>query len=300
MAARHGRAGGADARARDGGLDVDGRRAGDDGAAARPRRRCCDHEPRGAAGLAARRARRGAVLSDAELDDCVALLDELARFACERIVAERPSPEQIGTKTSAADWVTETDVAVERHVRAAVLERFPSHRVVGEELGAGGSDEPAATWYVDPVDGTTNFVHGLPWSSFSLAVSDEVGAAAGVVVDPYRREVLSAVRGRGAAVDGTRCRCSDATTITGGILLTELVAQSLWPGMGELMAACAAEGCVTRILGSNALTLASVGVVASSGGAEPVEGEALLCAAPGVAGALLELWRTHAGRVATS
>ncbi|HZT16970.1 MAG TPA: inositol monophosphatase family protein [Gaiellaceae bacterium] len=270
------------------------------------------------------------MLSDAELDDCVALLDELARFACERIVAERPSPEQIGTKTSAADWVTETDVAVERHVRAAVLERFPSHRVVGEELGAGGSDEPAATWYVDPVDGTTNFVHGLPWSSFSLAVSDEVGAAAGVVVDPYRREVLSAVRGRGAAVDGTRCRCSDATTITGGILLTELVAQSLWPGMGELMAACAAEGCVTRILGSNALTLASVGagravaavlgsygpldgmagtliareagarVVASSGGAEPVEGEALLCAAPGVAGALLELWRTHAGRVATS
>jgi len=260
------------------------------------------------------------VLSAAELDGCVALLDELARYACDRIVAERPAPDQIGTKSSAADWVTETDVAVERHVQAAVLDRFPAHRVVGEELGAAGGENAPARWYVDPVDGTTNFVHALPWSSFSLAVADEAGAAAGVVVDPYRREVLSAVRGRGAAIDGEPCRCSEATTLTGGILLTELVGQSVWPGTAELMAACAAEGCVTRILGSNALTLASVGagravaavlgsygpldgtagtliareagarVVARSGGGEPVEGEGLLCAAPGVAEALLALW----------
>ena len=113
-----------------------------------------------------------------ELEACAELVAELAAFAAGRIVGERPRPDQIGTKTSLADWVTETDLAVERHVRAAVLERFPAHRVVGEEFGESGSEEPAATWYVDPVDGTTNFVHALPWSSFSLCVADEEGPAA--------------------------------------------------------------------------------------------------------------------------
>jgi myo-inositol-1(or 4)-monophosphatase len=136
------------------------------------------------------------VLSDRDLDACAELVDEVAAFAVERIVAERPRLDQISTKSGPADWVTETDVAVERQVREAILARFPGHRVVGEELGETGADRPAATWYVDPIDGTTNFVHGLPWSSFSMAVVDEAGPAAAVVADPYRREVLSAIRGR--------------------------------------------------------------------------------------------------------
>lgn len=253
------------------------------------------------------------MLSDAELDACEALLDELAAFAIERIPAERPRPDQIATKTSAADWVTETDLAVERHVRVAVLERFPGHRVVGEEYGESGADEPAATWYVDPVDGTTNFVHGLPWSSFSLVVVDGEGPAAGVVADPYRREALTAVRGRGARTGGAPLRCAGATTLTGGIVLTELQGQALWPGTGALMAALAERGCVTRIMGSNALSLASVGagrvlgaaigalgsidclagiliareagarVTTTGGSGALVEGEPVVCTAPGVA-----------------
>ncbi|MGZ4387889.1 MAG: inositol monophosphatase family protein [Gaiellaceae bacterium] len=262
------------------------------------------------------------MLSGAELDACAELLDELAAFAADRIVAERPRADQISTKSSLADWVTETDLAVERHTRAAVLERFPGHRVVGEEYGESGGEDAAATWYVDPVDGTTNFVHGLPWSSFSLAVVDEAGPAAGVVVDPYRREVLSAVRGRGARLDGEPVRCSDATSLTGGIVLTEMLAQSLWPGMRELMASLADDGCVTRIMGSNALSLASVGagrvlataigafgpidclagiLIAREAGAQvfsardtlprvPAAGEPVLCAAPGVAEQLRRLW----------
>lgn len=262
------------------------------------------------------------MLSGPELDACTELLDELAAYAVDRIVAERPRADQISTKTSLADWVTETDLAVERHTRAAVLERFPAHRVVGEEYGESGGQDAAATWYVDPVDGTTNFVHGLPWSSFSLAVVDEAGPAAGVVVDPYRREVLSAVRGRGARLDGEPVRCSDASSLTGGIVLTEMLAQSLWPGMGELMASLADDGCVTRIMGSNALSLASVGagrvlataigafgpidclagiLIAHEAGARvfsardtlplsPAVGEPVLCAAPGVAEQLRRLW----------
>jgi myo-inositol-1(or 4)-monophosphatase len=260
------------------------------------------------------------VLTDAELDASAALVHELASFAIERIVVERPRADQIATKTSDADWVTETDLAVERHVRDAVHERFPGHRIVGEEYGTSGGDQPEATWYVDPVDGTTNFVHGLPWSSFSVAVVDDRGPAVGAVADPYRREVLSAVRGRGAYRGDERIHCSDADTLVGGIFLTELTMQSLWTGQAALMASLAEAGCVTRIMGSNALSLASVGagrtlatligqfgpidciagsLIARESGATvrslsgvdgPVEGEGLLCAAPGVVDALMRLW----------
>ena len=260
------------------------------------------------------------MLSEPEVDDCVALIDELCAFAAERIVAERPRSDQIATKRNAADWVTETDLAVERHVRAAVLERLPRHRVVGEELGASGEEDGRATWFVDPVDGTTNFVHGLPWSSFSIAVVDAEGPAAGAVVDPYRREVFKAVRGRGATRNGAPTRCLEADSLTGGIVLTETAADSLWKGQVELMQRLAEVGCVTRIMGSSALTLASVGggrasaavfggfgvvdcfagalvaresgalVLTASGAAWPQPGEPFACAVPGVVEELVRLW----------
>jgi fructose-1,6-bisphosphatase/inositol monophosphatase family enzyme len=252
------------------------------------------------------------VLSDAELDACAELVDELTAFAVERIVADRPRADQISTKTSAADWVTETDLAVERHVREAISARFPEHRIVGEEFGASGDEGAPASWFVDPVDGTTNFVHALPFSSFSVVVVDEAGAAAGAVADPYRRDVLSAVRGRGALLNGTPTRCADTTTLTGGIFLTELTMQSLWPGQTGLMGSLARAGCVTRILGSNALSLASVGagralatligrfnlvdcqagaLIARESGADVrFERGGVLCAAPGVVDEVLALW----------
>jgi fructose-1,6-bisphosphatase/inositol monophosphatase family enzyme len=258
------------------------------------------------------------VLSPAELDACAALIEEVAGLAVERIVAERPRADQVGTKTSPADWVTETDLAVERLVRERIGERFPDHCIVGEEYGTSGAEDAPATWLIDPVDGTTNYVHALPWSSFSICVADEAGAAAGLVADPYRRETLSAVRGRGARRNGEPTRCSEATTLTGGIVLTEMTMQSLWPGMTELMAGLASVGCVTRVLGSNALSVASVGagrvsatviggfnpgdclagaLIAREAGARvvarsdpPGEGETTIVAAPGVVEELLRVW----------
>jgi myo-inositol-1(or 4)-monophosphatase len=252
------------------------------------------------------------VLSDDELTERAELVDELARWAIDRIPT-RPGRGQISTKTSDADWVTETDLAVERHVRDVVHERFADDRIVGEEFGATGDDANGATWYIDPVDGTTNYVHGLPLSSFSCAVVDEQGAAIGAVADPYRRELLSAVRGRGARRNGEETRCADTSTLVGGIFLTELTMQSLWNGMTGLMGALAEAGCVTRILGSNALSLASVGagravatligefgavdchagalIAQESGAAVLFEGPSIICAAPGIADELVQLVR---------
>ena len=252
------------------------------------------------------------MLTAAELDERAALVDELARWAIDRIPT-RPGRDQIATKTSDADWVTETDLAVERHVRAAVQERFPDDRIVGEEYGASDNDGAGATWYIDPVDGTTNYVHGLPWSSFSCAVVDDEGAAVGAVADPYRNEILAAARGRGATRNGEPTRCVETDTLVGGIFLTELTMQSLWHGMAPLIGRLAEAGCVTRILGSNALSLASVGagralatligefgpidchagslIAREAGAAVRFEGKTIICAAPGIADELLGLLR---------
>jgi fructose-1,6-bisphosphatase/inositol monophosphatase family enzyme len=256
------------------------------------------------------------MLTDSELDACFALMDEVAVRAMERIVAERPRADQVMTKKTAADWVTETDLAVERLVREAIAARFPEHRIEGEEYGVSGSDDAPATWLIDPVDGTTNYVHGLPVSSFSLCVSDEHGAAAGLVADPYRRDVLSAVRGRGARQNGNPTRVSAAHSLMGGIVLTEFTAQSIWHGMVEVMQALADAGCVTRIMGSNAFSISAVSagrcvataiggfnpgdclagaLIAAEAGAVlphgvPDEGAPLLCVAPGVVDELLAIW----------
>ncbi|TNC28163.1 inositol monophosphatase family protein [Amycolatopsis alkalitolerans] len=180
--------------------------------------------------------------------------EELALWAVDRIRQRRPAT--VSTKSGPADFVTETDLDVEREVRARIAERYPGHRIVGEEYGTSGGGEP--TWYVDPVDGTTNFAHGLPWSSFSLAVADSAGALAGVVADPSRGEVFGASRGGGARLDGRPIRCADTRELPGALVLTEWAAWRPWPGQNELLAALAAEQCTTRVLGSSALSLASV------------------------------------------
>jgi fructose-1,6-bisphosphatase/inositol monophosphatase family enzyme len=256
------------------------------------------------------------VLTDAELDACVALMDDVAARAMERIVGERPRADQVATKKTAADWVTETDLAVERLVREAIAARFPDHRIEGEEYGISGEDDARATWLIDPVDGTTNYVHGLPVSSFSICVADDAGAAAGLVADPYRRDVLSAGRGRGARRNDGPTHVSEARSLMGGIVLTEYSAQSIWHGMFDAMQALADAGCVTRIMGSNAFSISAVAagrcVAATIGGFNPgdclagaliaaeagavlpwgvpEEGAPFLCAAPGVVDELLSVW----------
>jgi fructose-1,6-bisphosphatase/inositol monophosphatase family enzyme len=201
-----------------------------------------------------------------------------------------------------------------------IAARFPDHRIDGEEYGVTGGDDAPATWLIDPVDGTTNYVHGLPVSSFCLCVVDEEGAAVGLVADPYRRDVLSAVRGQGALRNGRPTSVSDARSLMGGIVLTEYSAQSIWHGMVDAMQVLADAGCVTRIMGSNAFSISAIAagrcvataiggfnpgdclagaLIAAEAGAVlpwgvPADGSPFLCAAPGVVDELLAIWPAEA------
>lgn len=259
------------------------------------------------------------MLTDSELAAAAALADELAREAMTRIRDDRPA--QISTKANAADLTTDIDVAIEQHVKGIVLQRYPGHRIVGEELGASGAaaNSGAPTWYLDPVDGTTNFAHGIPWCSFSLALADEDGPAVAVVADPWRGEVFAAVRGRGATLNGLTVRCADATSLAGTVLMTEWSGHEAWPGMLEMLSGLSERLCTVRLMGSSALALVTAAsgraagaiigsyhdvddmagvliareagaVVRGSGGSDQPGPDGVLVAAPGVADELARLW----------
>jgi myo-inositol-1(or 4)-monophosphatase len=121
-------------------------------------------------------------------------------------------------KKGAIDLVTEADLAVERGFRAFIAERFPDHAILAEELGAG---RPARhTWIFDPIDGTTNYAHGLPIFCASLALEIDGVIAVGAVYDPTRRELYTAERGGGAYLNGRRLRVAGRTALIDALLCT--------------------------------------------------------------------------------
>jgi myo-inositol-1(or 4)-monophosphatase len=125
-------------------------------------------------------------------------------------------------KKGLIDLVTDVDMAVERMFRALVAERFPDHQVLAEELGGpeGGRLSHGACWVFDPIDGTTNFAHGLPIFCASLALEIDGVAEVGAVYDPTRRELFTAERGGGAMLNGTPLHVSSTGTLVDAMLVT--------------------------------------------------------------------------------
>src|SRR5579871_1885529 len=105
------------------------------------------------------------------------------------------------------DLVTETDRASEKLVVERLRTHFPTHSVVAEE-GGGYESTSEYRWYVDPLDGTTNFAHGFPMFNVTLGLERAGEMVAGVVYDPIRQEMFTAERGAGAYLNNRRIRVS--------------------------------------------------------------------------------------------
>lgn len=124
----------------------------------------------------------------------------------------------MATKYSAQDLVTEVDKGAEQMIRRLILTHFPDHVILGEEgvePGPEASDlavqavkDEEYLWIVDPVDGTTNFVHGFPFFSVSIALAHHGEVIVGVIYDPIRDELFVAEKGKGAYVHGNRMQVS--------------------------------------------------------------------------------------------
>jgi myo-inositol-1(or 4)-monophosphatase len=117
------------------------------------------------------------------------------------------------------DLVTEADLASEKLVLERLRTRFPSHGIVAEESGAHeGTSE--YRWYVDPLDGTTNFAHSFPAFCISIALEKSGELIAGVVHDPLRDEVFTAERGAGAYLNHRRIRVSKTARLADSLVAT--------------------------------------------------------------------------------
>ena len=162
-------------------------------------------------------------------------------------------------KKGAIDLVTEADLAVERRFRAFIAERFPDHTVLGEELG--GPAAPARhCWIFDPIDGTTNFAHGLPIFCASLALEIDGVLTVGAIYDPTRRELFTAERGGGAYLNGRRLAVTRAEALIDALLCTgfHYDVHASGEAVIELFAAFVRRARAVRRLGSAALDLCYV------------------------------------------
>jgi myo-inositol-1(or 4)-monophosphatase len=106
------------------------------------------------------------------------------------------------------DYVSQVDKAAEEIIIDTIKKAYPQHNFLGEESGHIGSNPNEPTWIIDPLDGTTNFLHGFPQFSISIGVKVQDKVLHGVVYDPVRDELFSASRGEGARMNGKRLRVS--------------------------------------------------------------------------------------------
>jgi myo-inositol-1(or 4)-monophosphatase len=163
-------------------------------------------------------------------------------------------------KKGAIDLVTEVDVEVERMFRALVSERFPDHEVLAEELGGMDTVPPGPCWVFDPIDGTTNFTHGLPIFCASLALEIDGVAQVAAVYDPTRRELFTAERGGGAYLNGQPLTVSSTTRLVDAMLVTGFPydVHSRIEEIVGLFAEFVGRGRAVRRLGSAAIDLCYV------------------------------------------
>lgn len=119
------------------------------------------------------------------------------------------------------DFVTEVDQAAEEAIISTLLEAYPGHAILAEESGRQrGSKHSDYLWIIDPLDGTTNFVHGFPQYAVSIALKHRGQIMQAVVYDPTRNELFTATRGRGAFMNDRRIRVSRRTKLAEALIGT--------------------------------------------------------------------------------
>jgi myo-inositol-1(or 4)-monophosphatase len=122
------------------------------------------------------------------------------------------------TEKAKNEFVTQVDKNAEATIIEVIRDHYPDHAILAEESGAAGDHE--FQWIIDPLDGTTNYVHGFPVFSVSIAVARRGEIEHGVVYDPLRQEIFSASRGGGAQLDGHRIRVSKRTSLQQSLIAT--------------------------------------------------------------------------------
>lgn len=163
------------------------------------------------------------------------------------------------TEKGLHDYFSEVDIKAEQTIINTIHKAYPSHSIMAEESGCHNGDEDFV-WIIDPLDGTSNFLHGFPFFSVSIALQVKGRIEHGVIYDPIRHECFSSSRGRGARLNDRRIRVSKQTQLSSALLGTGVpfrdieLSKRYLPSFEALMGKCAG----VRRTGSAALDLAYV------------------------------------------
>ncbi len=156
------------------------------------------------------------------------------------------------------DLVTEVDVRAEKTITELIRGAFPRHQILAEE-GTQGGDDPAHRWIIDPLDGTTNYAHGLPVFCVSIGYELEGQMALGAIYDPSRDELFVARSGRGATLNEHPIGVSDTASLGRALLATGFpYDRGLLPPALAQFAALSGQTQAVRRIGSAALDCAWV------------------------------------------
>jgi myo-inositol-1(or 4)-monophosphatase len=142
-----------------------------------------------------------------------------ARRAGNIIVRASRNLDIVAAREKAAnDYVSEVDQEAEQTIIRTLREAYPDHAILAEESGASGDSE--YQWIIDPLDGTTNFLHGFPQYAVSIALAHKGIVTQAVVYDPCRNDLFTATRGRGAYLNETRLRVSKRAELRSSLIGT--------------------------------------------------------------------------------
>jgi len=160
-------------------------------------------------------------------------------------------------KKGATDLVTEVDLAVERTFRELIAQRFPDHQILAEEMGGAAAIPTGPCWVFDPIDGTTNYAHGVPIFCASLALEIDGVPEVAAVYDPNRKELFTAERGGGAFLNGAPIRVTPTGDLGDALLVTGFPydVRTRMDEIVGLFAAFVREARAVRRLGSAAIDL---------------------------------------------
>ena len=197
------------------------------------------------------------------MEPMVTIALRAARKAGDLIVRASDELDRVGHQAKGvADYVTEVDIAAEQEILYQLGKAYPDHAFLAEESGQTGNAKSDHLWVIDPLDGTSNFMRGIPHYCVSIACIVDGRLAHAVVFDPVRQEEFTASRGRGAQLNGHRLRVSNRTDLRECLLGTGIPflghEQQRLPQYTQTLAELAAQCIGIRRAGAAALDLAYV------------------------------------------
>jgi myo-inositol-1(or 4)-monophosphatase len=189
------------------------------------------------------------------------LMIKAARRAGRGLVRDFGEVEQLQVSAKGpGDFVSRADMRAEQVIREDLTEGRPNYGWLGEETGAGSGADPTRRWIVDPLDGTTNFLHGLPHWAISIALEHKGEIVAGVIYDPAKDEMFVAEKGSGAYLNDRRLRVAGRRDMTAMVFGTGIpwASSPLLPLTLKDLARLAPRSAGIRRLGVASLDLAYV------------------------------------------